>query len=179
MPTKPPSRRRRNTLRLPDYDYRAAGAYFVTIVTREGECLLGEVMDEAVQLSPPGEIVRDCWLAIPDHFATVTCGEYVVMPNHLHGILWLAGPPDSDDPPKREYGKPIAGSLSTIVGLFKSASTRQINQVRETPGEKVWHRGFHDSIIRNERQLAATRAYILNNPLKWALDRANPDRIDR
>jgi REP element-mobilizing transposase RayT len=166
-------------MRLSDYDYRQPGAYFVTLVTHERECLFGNIRDGAMECNPYGDIARTCWQAIPEHFPRVECDVFVIMPNHVHGIVWLKGDPDpAGDPPERQFGRPIAGSLSTIIRVYKSVVTRAINERRETPGGKVWQTRFHDHIIRNERELVAIQEYIMNNPARWSEDRINPANVD-
>jgi putative transposase len=180
----------RRSVRLKEYDYTQAGAYFVTICTRGKECLLGEIADGEVRLNPSGEIVAECWNDLPRHFQNVAVDEFVVMPNHVHGILIIV-----DDrrgrgkaclaptiPPVGQFGRPIPGSLPTIVGSFKSASTRRINESRGTPGATIWQRGYYELIVWNEKELNPVRQYIAGNPLKWASDPenlANPHGRDR
>ena len=82
-----PEKHHRRSIRLKGYDYTRAGAYFVTICTKDGACLFGDVADGVMRLNQMGHIVRQCWLAIPDHFPHVLLDEFVVMPNHVHGIL--------------------------------------------------------------------------------------------
>ncbi len=100
------------------------------------------------------------------------------MPNHIHGIIFIivgathASPLQRENTPLRG---PTSGSLGAIVGSFKSAVTKRINQMRGTPGARVWQRNYYEHIIRNERALNAIRRYIAENPLRWHLDRYNPD----
>jgi putative transposase len=122
-------------------------------------------------------------LAIPDHFPHVLLDEFVVMPNHVHGIIVImpthavgathASPLQNDDTPTRPRG-PQRQSVGSIVGSFKSAATKRINEQRGTPGAPVWQRDYFEHIIRNDESLNRIREYILNNPLQWALDRENP-----
>lgn len=97
---------------------------------------------------------------------------YVIMPNHFHGILII----NSRDKARlvrtdeRKFGKPVANSLSSIIGSFKSAASKKINEIRKSPGAKVWQSRFYDHIIRNDNDLHRIRVYIQNNPLKWKMD---------
>jgi REP element-mobilizing transposase RayT len=173
----------RRSIRLKGYDYTRAGAYFVTICTKDRACLFGDVSDGVTRLNQMGHIVRQCWLAIPDHFPHVLLDEFVVMPNHVHGIIVImathivgathASPLQNDDTPTRPRG-PQPRSVASIVGSFKSAATKRINEHRGTPGAPVWQRDYFEHIIRNDESLNRIREYILNNPLQWALDRENP-----
>ena len=144
-------------------DYARPGWYAVTICTRQRECLLGEVVAGRVALSPFGEIVAACWEELPEHFRRVRLDAFVVMPNHLHGILLLLGPPA---PPQH--------GLPEVVRGLKGESARRINRLRDTGGATVWHRSFYDQIIRDARQLAAIRAYIVANPARWQEDEHHP-----
>jgi REP element-mobilizing transposase RayT len=173
---------RRRSIRLKGYDYTRAGAYFVTICTKDRTCLFGDVADGVMRLNQMGHIVRQCWLAIPEHFPHVLLDEFVVMPNHVHGIIVImathivgarhAVPQQFGKP--EQFAKPVPGSIPTIVRSFKSAATKRINHHRGTPGAPVWQRDYFEHIIRNDESLNRIREYILNNPLQWALDRENP-----
>lgn len=195
MNTENPFRR---MLRLPGYDYTLPGAYFVTLVTLGRNNLFGEVNREEVQLTIVGEITRACWKAVPCHFSRAGLDEFVIMPNHLHGILWIFDDENRDKPcvgarhavPLQQtamdltnggralslerFGKPRSGSIPTILRSFKSAVTRQINEMLGTPGAPVWQRGYYEHVVRDEADLARIRAYITDNPAQWALDRENP-----
>ena len=111
------------------------------------------------------------------HFAHVELDVSVVMPNHIHGIIILNESVGAThaSPLRNARGiGQVPGSLSAIVGSFKSASSRRINQLRGTPGTPVWQRGFYDHVIRNDEDLARIREYIATNPLRWSLDEENP-----
>jgi putative transposase len=177
-----PERHHRRSIRLKGYDYRQAGAYFITLVTQNRACLFGEVVDGEMRLNAYGEIVRDCWLSIPEHFPRVLLDAFVVMPNHVHGIIVLSDTRAAgtrrgalQQPPETEqFSKPVAGSIPTIVRSFKSAVTKRINEHRGAPGTPVWQRNYHEHIIRNEDDFEAIRHYILTNPLHWHQDHENP-----
>lgn len=179
-------RPQRRSSRLPHYDYSHPGAYFITVRTYKKQLLFGDIVDGKMRLSSFGNIVSHCWQAIPMHFLNANLDRFVIMPNHLHGIIILqdnlrgaaccAPTKKTNVEGNRQINKPACGSLSAIVRSFKSAVTKRINEVRKTPGAPVWQRSFWDHIIRNEQDLNRIRQYILNNPLKWHLDRHNPDR---
>jgi putative transposase len=173
---------RRRSIRLQDYDYSQAGAYFITICTHEHECIFGEITGGIMHPNELGEIVAAEWQHTSVVRPTVELDYYVVMPNHFHGILVLADSscrgmacraPGSPIPPvpKRVFGNAVANSIPTIVGAFKSAVSRRINALQSTPGGNVWQRNYHEHVIRDERDLARIREYIANNALKWELDR--------
>jgi REP element-mobilizing transposase RayT len=184
----------RRSIRLSGYDYRSPGAYFVTLCIQGGECLLGEVVDGEMRLSEWGEIASHYWMRIPDHVNHVQLDAWVVMPNHLHGIIVIVSGGEASpgrsasayDPTPggaRPQGKDIArdasplqpGSLGAIVGNYKSVSTRRINRVRGTPGIRFWQRNYWEHIIRNEQSLNRIRQYIQSNPARWGEDQLHPD----
>jgi REP element-mobilizing transposase RayT len=177
--------------RLAGYDYRNNGAYFITIVTMNRVCLFEDP-----------RIVR----ALTEEWARSACAgttpppyEFVVMPNHVHGIVWLsrkrgAGarhegipasartnerePDPSVAPPTRGAsplrGGCVAGSLSAIVGAFKSAATKRVRHLLEAPQLAIWQPGYYERVVRNERSLERIRGYILDNPRRWAEDPHHP-----
>ncbi len=179
---------RRRSIRLAGYDYTQNGAYFVTICTYQRRCLFGEIVGEEMQRNWCGEIAAACWQAIPNHFAAVKLDAFVVMPNHVHGII-LIDTPDSTmesaqgDGVGAQHAAPLrthphvvqSGSLSAIVRSYKSAVANQINACHQTPGKRIWQRNYYEHIVRNDRALNAIREYILFNPAHWAFDRENPE----
>ncbi len=154
--------RRGNTLRLSTWDYANHGFYFVTIVTRGRELLFEDL--ETVS------IVDSSWLWLSENFGHVALDEYVIMPNHLHGIIALS----SDVVPGRSRTAPTAKPLGRLIGAFKTVSTKAVNELRGTPGSIVWQRNFYDRVIRHDRELDAARRYVRENPAKWGLDPNNP-----
>ena len=174
-------RRRRKSIRLNRWDYRTPAAYFVTICTHDRVPLFGRVVDGEMVLNAFEEIVQGCWREIPEHFPHVELDAFVVMPNHVHGIISIvddvgathASPLPNGNAPRG----PVPGSLGAIVGSFKSAVTKRINALRGTPGAPVGQRNYYEHIIRHERALDAIRRYIAANPLRWHLDRYNPDAV--
>jgi len=160
-----PSRR---GLRLRDYDYAQAGAYFVTVCTDRRRCLFGRIRDDVMRRNAIGDAVFDRWHALPQHYAGIELDAFVIMPNHVHGIL-LLGQDDRTD--VHQYG------LSEVIRGFKSFSARHINRLRRRPGVPVWQRSYHDHIIRSDAKLQKIRRYIEENPLRWALDRENPANV--
>ncbi len=186
-----PQKHHRRSIRLKGYDYSQQGGYYVTIVTQYRECLFGNIIDGNMALNTFGRIIEYHWQKLPVHFKHIKLDVYQIMPNHLHGIIFIVesvGAMHSEEniskeqkklrenaSPLRPHGtKP--GSLSAIMQNFQSVTTRKINRIRKTPGLKLWQRNFWEHIIRNENDLNRIREYITNNPLQWALDNENPYR---
>jgi putative transposase len=175
----------RHSIRLPEFDYRWNAAYFVTICTHQRAWLFGTVERGRMHLNDCGHIAASAWRQIADHFPGVTLDAWVVMPNHVHGIIVLTGnqrPPvnvaviawrkkfsatDYDPDGSARPKGPARKSLGAIVGSFKSATTRSINQRRRMPRAPVWQRGYHESIVGEGRSLDAIRRYIATNPRHW------------
>ena len=180
-----PKKHHRRSIRLRGYDYTWPGAYFLTICTHNRVPLFGRVVDGEMVLNVFGEIVREEWFRSTEIRTEIELfpDEFVVMPNHIHGIVWIVG----DTVGAQRRCAPTAtirgvtpnnvspGSLGAIVRGFKSAVTKRINAHRGTPGARVWQRNYYERIIRDQRALNAIRRYILNNPWRWHLDRYNPD----
>ena len=152
-------------MRLAGYDYAQPGAYFVTVCTAGRACILGEIVNGTANLSAFGRIVAQAWSDLARHYAGVELDQFVVMPNHVHGVLMLSA--DNAHP------------LSQIVGSFKSFSTRRIRTAGGDVARPVWQRGFYEHVIRTESDLASIREYITNNPIQWELDEENPRRAMR
>jgi REP element-mobilizing transposase RayT len=180
-------RHHRRSIRWKGYDYAQPGAYFVTLCTHERACLFGEVVGGEVVLNHFGQIVWDEWFRTADlrPHVKLFAEEFVVMPNHLHGIVWIVddvgatqrvAPTDGHRGDGHPRG-PTPGSLGAVIGQFKSAVTRRINVLRDAPNAPVWQRNYYEHVIRTDRALNAIRRYIAENPLRWHLDRYNPDAI--
>ena len=125
-------------------------------------------------------VLEDAWRQIPLHFPTCKVDEFVVMPNHVHGVIWIT----SEDVRRNvgaQHAAPlpmvVPGSLGAIVRSFKAAVTKRVNEIRDTPGAPVWQRNYYERVIHSEDELRRVREYILLNPLKWDVDRENPDRV--
>lgn len=174
---KQPANHHRRTIRLPEYDYAQPGVYFITVCTHQRACLFGEIVDGEIRLSELGHMVRDEWNKTQQIRPEIELDQFVIMPNHFHAIIWIhdgrgtARRAPTGEPTYEQFGKPVAGSIPTIVRAFKSAVTRQINFYRNTPGMPVWQRNYYEHIIRNEAELSAVREYITNNPHQWTLDK--------
>ncbi|MFI5168299.1 MAG: transposase [Thermoanaerobaculales bacterium] len=154
----------------------------MTVCTADRRNRLGEIADGCVRLWTDGRIVAEEWTRSAVLRPNLNLEAFVVMPNHLHGIVWLTGgagatrrvaPGRGSASPLRSGASP--GSVGAIIGQFKAAAARRINALRGTPGRSFWQRGFYERVVRNDTELAAMRTYIANNPLQWALDRENPE----
>ena len=145
----------RKSPRLRGYDYTQGGAYFVTICTHKRLHMFGRIADGVMLLHPMGQIAADCWAAIPDHFTGVELDVSIVMPNHVHGIVVLAGG---------------GAALGAIIGTYKAAVTRQIHRQHHTAPAKIWHGRYYDRIICDATALERIRAYIQHNPARWSKD---------
>ncbi len=162
--------RRRNSLRLEGYDYSEPGAYFITTVTHQRACLFGKVVNREMQLNASGKMVEKVWSELPKHYPHIELGMFIVMPNHVHGIIII----DEDvgaglrPAPTKKHG------LSEIIRAFKSFSSRHIHEIDEFSPERIWQRGFHDRILRNEKEWQNVHLYIEANPVNWENDAENP-----
>jgi putative transposase len=185
----------RRSIRLKGYDYSQPGGYFVTIVTQNRECLFGDVVDGEMVSNELGKMVLFTWNDLPNHNQHIILDEFVIMPNHFHGIIFInagagsniagagldivgvdlnvdvgAGsePAPTMNKMKKRHGLP------EIVRQFKTFSARRINKNRGTSGAPVWQRNYWEQIIRNEKSLNNFRQYIIQNPSNWQTDAENP-----
>jgi REP element-mobilizing transposase RayT len=181
-----PRKHWRHSIRLKGYDYTTAGAYFVTICVYRGRTLLGDIMDREMFLNKYGRIVEEEWKRTADLRPHVELDSFVVMPNHFHCVVWLTNDDiDTSDTTgrgmmhhapttEREFGKPVARSLSAVIGAFKAAVSRRVNRQPDPPTGPFWQRNFYEHIIRNQRSLDAIRQYIHDNPAVWRDDSLHP-----
>jgi putative transposase len=188
MPSKfDPQKHHRHSIRLPKYDYSQPGAHYVTIVGWHRERLFGEVLSGEMALSTFGLVAKPQWEKLPKRFPIIELGAFVVMPNHMHGIIMImdrrgtAGNQNDRDgelsrraPTREQFQKPVKGSIPTIVHSHKSAVADRINLIRETQGIPVWQRNYYEHIIRNQRDLQNKTDYIEANPMLWDEDDENP-----
>ena len=239
----------RRSIRLKGYDYTQPGAYFITLVTADHESVFGEIVDGTMRLNAAGRMVEREWKRLASRFPSVRPGAFVIMPNHLHGIIEIVSAPDSrtgtatnaedggpnepgrtgtatnandhgsneprraptrpgtasnandrglDEPhrtgtatnaedggpnePRRaptteQFGKPVPGSIPTIVRSFKSATTLRMNSMRRTPGAVVWHTNYYEHVVRDPIDLHRICEYIETNPRRWQEDQLSTDTI--
>jgi REP element-mobilizing transposase RayT len=173
-----PDKHHRRSIRLKSYDYSRAGAYFVTICVRDGVCLFGEIVDGTMRLNDNGWIVTTVWHELSQRFRSIELDEFVVMPNHVHGIIHVGAglaPPDRGAPNRGAASS--APTLGHILRAFKSISAIAVNRLLGRSGRSLWQRNYYEHIVRSENELARIREYIVNNPAQWALDRENPDCV--
>lgn len=163
--------RNRKSIRLKDYDYSQAGAYFVTICVKNGECVLGEVSDGKVKLNEMGSVLENTWYELLRHYPSITLDEFVVMPNHFHGIIMLDVGAQFIAPFCVMGVINHAPTLGKIIRHFKAKSSYLIHKTNQ---DFFWQRNYFEHVIRNENDLSKIREYIQNNPLKWELDPENP-----
>jgi putative transposase len=169
----------RRSIRLKEYDYTQNGAYFVTICAHERRCIFGDVVGGAMVVNEWGQVVAEEWEQTAILRPNIELDAFVVMPNHVHGIIVIVDDGDSVGaqciaplPPKHGVtsNNVAPNSLGAIVRGFKSAVTRRINRLPNPPDHLIWQRNYYEHIIRNEESLNQIRAYIANNPAKWAED---------
>lgn len=178
MPNTPMGYRRRNSLRHKSFDYTSAGAYFVTFCAKHGRCLFGQVVDGEMLLNPLGEIAHQAWKTIIERRSNAYLDEHVIMPNHGHALIWLHVAPEEMQPARptkpRKFGDAIAGSLSTLVGSYKSLVTQRAERCGLIIDPSLWQANFHDRIVRGEQELQRIRDYIRTNPARWLDDQLHP-----
>jgi len=171
--------------RLQGYDYSQPGAYFITICTKDRLNLFGKIIDGKMLLNECGKIVKECLYDLPNHYNNLSIDESIIMPNHIHTILFIVETglrPVStkiDNVETVETGlRPVSTEIdnhfnhgvSEFIRALKSFSTRRINEKSTTLSSIIWQRNYYDHIIRNEKELNLIRQYIINNPLQWVDD---------
>jgi len=186
-----PEKHHRRSIRLRNYDYSQPGAYFVTICTYQKQSWFGEIKNGQMYLNQLGKIVADEWLKTCKIRPNFQLDEWVIMPNHFHGIV-IINDYSGDDQSLGAGNRPLdlgAGnlpldlgardaplqqkpnSLSSCIAGFKSAVTKRINLLRQNTDTPIWQRNYYESILRDEKYLAVVREYIINNPKNWPNDR--------
>ena len=172
----------RQTIRVQSWDYSSNATYFVTLVAHERQHLFGEIIDGAMQINSYGQIVVDEWQRSAAIRQELALDEWVIMPNHLHGIVWVQLANAEERARSRaplpiktsEHGIRIAPkSLGAFINAFKGAVTTRINTLRDTRGQPIWQRNYYERIVRNKPELLATQNYIQANAANWAGDAEN------
>lgn len=177
-----PQKHHRKSIRVPDYDYSQPGAYFITIVTRERECLFGEIKDGEMQLNDAGQIVWDIWNSLPARYPQISLGAAVVMPNHFHGDVIINPVGVIHELPLRELQPQRVTdqmerrrmTIPLVVGYFKMNTAKRINEILGSEGIPVWQRNYYEHIIRDEEEHNRIHLYIEANIDNWAEDDENP-----
>jgi len=159
--------------RLKDYDYSHGGCYFVTICTKYRIDHFGEIVDGEMILNENGKIVNQQWLWIGEQYNYVFLDRFVIMPNHFHGILIII----NDVGNGRDRSLPKIKSLSSLIGAFKTTSSKMIHQMGNN--EFSWQKSFYDHIIRDEKDFYNIQEYIQNNPMQWEWDEENILRMEK
>ncbi len=170
---------RRRPLRLRGFDYSREGAYFVTICTRNRECQFGEVVDGRMRLGEAGQVIQAVWDRLSERFPTIESDAFIVIPNHVHGILVLVGEGLALPMRGAASSAPTGSASSTlgnVVRVFKSLSAIGVNRLLSRSGLPLWQRNYFEHVIRSEESLNRIREYIETNPLSWEMDRENPER---
>ncbi len=192
-----PFKHKRRSIRLPGYDYSSPGGYYITIDSHHQEHIFGEIVGGEMRLNQWGAIAESEWLRTPELRSEIELDVYQIMPNHIHGILFIRDAIETvgarrrmefDDcrgtvgahgraPLRPEMPRgPANKSLGALIAGYKSSVTTHINQSRGTPGAPIWQRDFYDHIIRDEHDLSRIRQYIRNNPAQWEWDEENKRR---
>lgn len=154
--------------------------YFVTICSYHKKCIFGSIGSGVMHLNTLREIVCQEWIKTAECRPNIDIDEFVVMPNHFHGIIVINDGVGTEHlaPTIEQFGKPTANSIPTIIRYFKAMVTKQIH-LSESKNRKVWQRGYYEHIIRNEIALEYIREYIMTNPENWNSDSENPDQLGK
>ena len=173
----------RQSIRLQGYDYSRPSFYFITICTQHRKHIFGNVVDGEMVLNEFGDIARDFWYQIEMRYPNTQIDEFIIMPNHVHGIIEIINPNPLVVGAIHESPLPMGNDIEIIrkhrrkmlipkiVGWYKMNTSKKINQINQTSGTKIWQRNYYDHIIRNEQSLYQIREYIKWNPRNWNKDR--------
>ena len=183
----------RRSIRLRGHDYAQDGFYFVTICCHQRQPLFGEIAEGKMMLNAAGGIVNTVWRELPNHYPGITLGEYVVMPNHFHGIIHIVGAqfiaPEFSTTHQgvikqgalkqgtlkqgtlKQGAMNRAPTVGNIIRAFKARCTYAINTINESAGAPIWQRNYYEHVIRNEESYLKIAEYIQTNPLRWQNDR--------
>lgn len=176
-----PLKHHRRSIRLKGYDYSEPGIYYVTLTAHERTEIFGHLSAGQVQLNSLGEIVLDEWLRTPKVRPEVELDEFIIMPDHLHGIIVICEERNGvtgslkklvgancDSPQRETPFRSPSRTLGAIIRGFKGATTKRINEARSKPGEKVWQRNYYEHVVRDEKDLSRIQRYIRENPVRFA-----------
>jgi REP element-mobilizing transposase RayT len=167
----PPIFHHRKTIRLQQYDYTRPGAYFITVCLHDRkQYLFGEIADNVMVLNSVGEYARECWLDIPTFYPYVKLDEFVIMPNHVHGILILNSN-NIELGAANQFQQCTSGSIGSIIRGFKVGVTKRLRSINVQT--LIWQRNYYEHVIRNEKSFTDIRQYIRDNPASWGNDEEN------
>ena len=184
-----PDIHRRRSIRLKGHDYSRSGAYFVAVRLQNRGCVFGNILDTEMILNDAGRMVQSVWEELPVHYPGIQIDSFVIMPNHVHGIIVLTEPtqcrgesrirPHQGDHKDRPYGT-LAGTIGRIMQGFKSITTRKyIIGIRDNGWppfhKRLWQRNYYEHVIRDDPEMDRIREYIVANPSQWLEDEENPD----
>ncbi len=181
----------RRSIRLKGYDYASPGAYFITLVTNQRRLLFGAIAEGEMLPNDPGHMVEAAWVSLPERYSSIEIEAFVVMPNHLHGIIVIRGDVGATfmvaqgragmnpAPTVTTHAERTSPALGSIMGAFKSLTTgaysRGVRDARWTPFDRhLWQRNYYDRIIRNHDEWNRIHVYIESNPSLWGVDEENP-----
>jgi len=157
--------------RLPGFDYGTCGAYAITICTYGRKHILSGIQEGTVHLTPVGEIIGEFWRRIPQHYPGTALGEFVVMPNHFHDVLFIQ--PDVPTGLSSQSGSQSRPTVPEIIRSFKKFSAIAANKMLGQIGQPFWQRNYYEHVVRGPRNLAAVEQYIRDNPRNWDKDPEN------
>ena len=172
----------RRSIRLPGYDYSQIGQYFITICAYEMRNVFGKIENGAALLNVIGRIGLDCWREIPEHFEHVELDAFVIMPNHLHGILTIRrshaiqsprsmedghGCPVPLQPSLEHFQRPSVGAIPTIIRSYKQSVTYLARRRLTRPSLAIWQSNYYERVLRDGKEFSEASRYIFENPIKW------------
>ena len=167
---------RRRSIRLKGYDYSGSGLYFITICTWNHINLFGEIENEQMIISRCGEIAEREWLRTAELRPRVNLHEFIIMPNHMHGIIEITNYHRINcrdtacrarkAPLKEQFGKPVENTIPTIIRSYKAAVTKNVRDLRNDSNIHIWQKNYFEHIIRNEESYLKISEYIMTNPMK-------------
>lgn len=165
----------RNSIRLQGYDYASEGAYFLTICTYQNHQLFGKIENDIMLLKKFGQLVRDEWEKSTIIRAEIELGEYVIMPNHMHAIVFInktncTGVRPNAPNDQNTFSGLKPKTIGSLIAGFKSSVTKKINLLRNSPGKPIWHRNYWEHIIRDDESFDKIVDYINTNPINWRND---------
>lgn len=163
---------KRKQIRLKGYDYSQNGYYFVTICTQDKGNVLGGIQEDNMKLSQIGSMVEEWWLELANKYPNIKLYEYILMPNHIHGIIEIETVGAGFPRPKIELGRENrAPTLGNMIAYFKYQSTKDCRSLGYMKFDKLWQRNYFERVVRSEQELSNIREYIVENPKNWKKDK--------